>query len=57
MQVLVFATSGRFTSDAVAWIEKHNNADRTPRIEKWPDSHLELLLSSRPAIIGAYGLR
>lgn len=57
VEVLVFATSGRFSSDAVAWIEKHNNAGKTPRIEKWPDSHLELLLSSRPAIIGAYGLR
>lgn len=57
VEVLVFATSGRFSSDAVAWIEKHNNAGKTPKIEKWPDSHLELLLSSRPAIVGAYGLR
>lgn len=57
VEILVFATSGRFTSDAVAWIEKHNNTGGTPRIEKWADSHLELLLSSRPAIVGAYGLR
>lgn len=57
VDVLVFATSGRFTGDAVAWIEKHNASGKLPRIEKWAGSHLELLLSSRPAIVGAYGLR
>lgn len=25
VDVLIVATTGRFTSDAVAWIEKHNN--------------------------------
>jgi hypothetical protein len=57
VDVLVFATSGRFTGDAVTWIEKHNGSGKNPKIEKWPESHLELLLSSRPAIVGAYGLR
>jgi len=42
---LVIATSGRFSSDAVQWIEKHNQDRRTPRIEMWPNSHLELLIA------------
>jgi hypothetical protein len=55
--VLVIATTGRFTADAVRSIEKHNDDGAAPRIEMWPDSHLELLLSRRPAIIGDFGLR
>jgi hypothetical protein len=55
--VLVIATSGRFTSDAVAYIEKHNGSDRAPRIEMWPESHLERLLALRPSLIADFGLR
>lgn len=57
VDVHVIATSGRFTSDAVVIIEKHNQADSTLRIEMWPESHLERLLAGRPAIIAAFGLR
>ncbi|MCX9190315.1 restriction endonuclease [Carbonactinospora thermoautotrophica] len=57
VHVLVIATSGRFTSDAVAWIEKHNDAGRQPHIEMWPDSHLELLLAQRPHLIAEFNLR
>lgn len=57
VDVLVFATSGRFTSDAVAAIETHNAAGALPRIEMWPESHLERLLAARPAVIAEYGLR
>jgi len=53
----VIATSGRFTSDAVAVVEKHNQSDSALRIEMWPESHLERLLASRPAIIAEFGLR
>lgn len=57
VDVLVIATSGRFTSDAVAYIEKHNSSDRALRIEMWPESHLERLLASRPSLIAEFALR
>lgn len=57
VDVLVVATSGRFTADAVGWIETFNAAGAPPRIEMWPESHLERLLSSRPALIAEFGLR
>lgn len=55
--VVIIATSGRFTDDAVVAIEKHNISDRRLRIEMWPESHLERLLAERPALIGAFCLR
>lgn len=57
VDVLVIATSGRFTSDAIDLIEKHNQSDRALRIEMWPESHLEKLLAERPALIGQFQLR
>ncbi len=57
VEVHVIATSGRFTSDAVAIIEKQNQSDTALRIEMWPESHLERLLASRPAIIAEFSLR
>ncbi|SLM48087.1 Restriction endonuclease [Nitrospira japonica] len=57
VDVHVIATSGRFSSDAVSIIERQNRSDSALRIEMWPESHLELLLASRPAIIAEFGLR
>jgi hypothetical protein len=57
VDIHVIATSGRFTSDAVELVEKHNQSDTALRIEMWPESHLELLLASRPAVIAEFGLR
>ncbi|TKT43615.1 restriction endonuclease [Rhizobiaceae bacterium LC148] len=57
VDVLIIATSGRFTADAVTWIEQHNANGASPRIEMWPESHLERLLAARPAIIAEFGLR
>lgn len=54
---LIIATSGRFSLDAVQWIEKHNESRKAPRIEMWPDSRLELLLAERPWLIAEFGLR
>ena len=51
VDILIIATSGRFTSDAVAWIEQHNHTGVRPLIEMWAESHLERLLASRPALI------
>ena len=57
VDVLIIATTGRFTADAVAAIEKQNAADRGLKIEMWPESHLEKLLAERPALIAEFGLR
>ena len=53
----MYATSGRFTADAVALIEKQNQSDSALRIEMWAESHLERLLASRPALIAEFSLR
>ena len=57
VDIHIIATSGRFTSDAVEFIEKHNQSDSSLRINMWPESHLERLLASRPEIIGEFSLR
>jgi uncharacterized lipoprotein YmbA len=57
VDALVIATSGRFTADAVQWIERHNAAGNLPKIEMWPESHLERLLASRPPLIAEFHLR
>ncbi|MCJ2059812.1 restriction endonuclease [Methylobacterium sp. J-048] len=55
--VLIIATTGRFSTDAVQWVEQHNERAAQPRIEIWPESHLERLLAARPALIAEFGLR
>lgn len=57
VHVLVIATSGRFTSDAIAWAERHNNSGMLPLIELWPENKLESLLAQKPHIAAANGLR
>ncbi|CAB3780377.1 restriction endonuclease [Paraburkholderia fynbosensis] len=57
VDVHVIATSGRFTSDAILSVEKHNHSDSALRIEMWPESHLELLLAARPSLIAEFSLR
>jgi hypothetical protein len=53
----IVATSGAFTPDAVAWVEKHNNEGKMPLIDLWPESRLNTLLSERPYLVAEYGLR
>ena len=57
VDVLVIATTGRFTADAIALVEKHNQSDRALNITMWPESHLERLLTTRPHLIGQFRLR
>jgi hypothetical protein len=54
---LIIATSGRFSADAVEWIEKHNESNSALRIVMWPDSHLERLLAERPHLVADFRLR
>jgi hypothetical protein len=53
---LIIATSGRFSGDAVQWIENHNQSNTALRIMMWPESHLELLLAERPHLISEFQL-
>jgi hypothetical protein len=57
VDVLVVATSGRFSRDAVSWRERRDMDGTLPRVEYWPDSHLEMLLARRPYLIATFGLR
>ncbi|MGY2082872.1 restriction endonuclease [Blastococcus sp. SYSU DS0539] len=57
VRVLIIATSGRFSADAVAWAEQHNEKGEAPLVELWPDSRLETLLAQKPHIAAAHRLR
>jgi hypothetical protein len=57
VDVLVLATSGRFTADAVTWVERHNAKGMRPKVEMWNDAKLEQLLADRPHLILSFGLR
>jgi hypothetical protein len=54
---LIVVTTGRFTTDAIDWIEKHNQSSDAMRIEMWANSHLERLLAQRPELIAEFKLR
>jgi hypothetical protein len=57
VHVLIIATSGRFTADAVAVAEQHNGRGVAPFVELWPESNLEALLAAKPHIAAAHHLR
>lgn len=57
VDVLVIATTGRFTTDAVKVIEAHNYTRPPLRVEMWPESHLERELAAHPALIAEFQLR
>ncbi len=57
VDVLVICTSGRFTTDAVELIEKHNAGSSRLAIEMWPESSLERLLAQRPHFVAEFRLR
>lgn len=54
---LIVATCGRFTTQAIRWVEAHNQSDSALRIEMWPGTHFESLLAQRPALIAEFKLR
>ena len=57
IDVLVIATTGRFTAKAVHSIERHNQSDSAMTIEMWADSHFERILALNPALVAEFGLR
>lgn len=54
---LIIATTGKFTADAVAWVEKRNHERESLRVVMWPDSHMESLLAERPHLVTEFHLR
>ncbi len=54
---LIIATSGKFTTDAIEWIERHNAEGARPWIDMWAETHLERLLAARPHLAAGLGLR
>jgi hypothetical protein len=57
VDIIVFATSGRFTQQAVEWVEKRRQERTRPAVEMWPESHIETLLARRPAVTTKFGLK
>ncbi len=57
VDLLILATTGRFTEQRVQWIENHNHAVKDPRLAMWPNSHLELLLAGRGDLVEQFNLR
>ena len=57
VDVLIVATTGRFSQDAVALAEKRNVERRRPTVELWPDNRIEMFLARRPGLAAKYGLR
>ena len=55
--VMIMATTGRFTLDAVAWVEQRDQDGAMPFVELWSEVHLEQLLAERPHLIAEYNLR
>jgi hypothetical protein len=53
----IVATSGHFTPDAVAWVERHNEAGKMPFVDLWPEPRLTTMLSELPWLVAEYGLR
>lgn len=57
VQALIIATSRYFSTDAITWIEKHNQGTQLPMIDMWPQSQLEYLLAQKPHLIAEHRLR
>lgn len=57
VDILVIATTGRFTADAVNWVEKHNQSDSCITIELLAETNLESILALNPALVAEFGLR
>lgn len=54
---LIVVSSGRFTTDAIDYVERHNQGHEAMRIEMWANSQLERLLANRPELIADFHLR
>lgn len=55
--VVIIATSGRFTNDAVDWADTRRARGDRPDVQLWGEADLERLLSRHPGVAAAHGLR
>lgn len=56
VRVLIIASTGSFTQDAVRWVDDHNRAAKRPDIKMWSSSELDALLRKWPALLAEFGL-
>ena len=56
VDVLIIATSGRFTADAVKWVEQRNHAGTRPHVEMWPKATWSTC-SRTPHLVANFKLR
>lgn len=56
IDVFIVVTSGKFTADGVAFVERHNNRGKRPRVEMWNDGHLDVLLARQSGLREAFSL-
>lgn len=56
VRVLIVATTGSFTQDAVRWTDDHNRQAKRPEIVLWSSSELEALLRKWSALLAEFGL-
>lgn len=54
--VVIVATSGRFTIEAVTWTDQRSTRGMRPDVELWANSELEALLAQHPGIAIGHGL-
>lgn len=57
VDVVIVATSGTFTADAVQYIDKHDAERRHPEIQMLARVDLERQLASRADLVNTYNLR
>lgn len=55
--VVIIATSGHFTNDAVTWVEARTAQNKQPYVVLWAEPDLERLLSQYPEVAASYNLR
>ncbi len=54
--VVIVATSGRFTTEAVTWTDQRATKGTRPDVELWANSDLEAFLARHPGIAAGHGL-
>ncbi|WP_206792037.1 restriction endonuclease [Amycolatopsis sp. MtRt-6] len=56
VRVLIVATTGTFTQDALRWVNNHNRAAKRPDVVLWSNNELEMLLRKWPTAAAGLGL-
>jgi hypothetical protein len=57
VDAVIVATSGRYTTDAVSFVEMRRAQQDVPTVELWAENDVEMMLARRPHIAAEFGLR